>query len=171
MTGSSNGQVKNASAPFDTAVDGAIGSEFSVQLADGSGGFTGSDNLNFQDGYLTINGDSGYGQIQFLNVPNSSQYGGIGINGTANQINEGSAAGDLSIWTTQGMNFSADSGSTIRLSINGTTGAVNAYGVFFPEQAPTVSAPAYVKGGLYYDTTLNKLRVGGATAWETVSST
>lgn len=36
--------------------------------------------------------------------------------------------------------------------------------------APTVSAPAYSKGALYFDTTLNKLRVGGATAWETVTS-
>jgi hypothetical protein len=43
-------------------------------------------------------------------------------------------------------------------------------GVFFPLQAATVSAPAYVKGGMYFDTTLNKLRIGGATAWETVTS-
>lgn len=33
--------------------------------------------------------------------------------------------------------------------------------------APTASAAAYIKGGLYFDTTLNKLRIGGATAWET----
>lgn len=43
-------------------------------------------------------------------------------------------------------------------------------GVVFPVQAATASAPAYVKGGLYFDTTLNKLRIGGATAWETVTS-
>lgn len=43
-------------------------------------------------------------------------------------------------------------------------------GVLFPVQETTVGAPAYVKGGLYYDTTLSKLRVGGATAWETVTS-
>jgi hypothetical protein len=42
--------------------------------------------------------------------------------------------------------------------------------VIFPLQATTVGAPAYVKGGLYFDTTLNKLRVGGASAWETVTS-
>jgi len=34
----------------------------------------------------------------------------------------------------------------------------------------TASAPAYVEGALYYDTTLHKLRVGGAAAWETVTS-
>jgi hypothetical protein len=37
-------------------------------------------------------------------------------------------------------------------------------------QATTVGAPAYVLGGMYFDTTLNKLRIGGATAWETVTS-
>lgn len=36
--------------------------------------------------------------------------------------------------------------------------------------APTISAPAYIKGGIYFDTTLNKLRVGGATDWETITS-
>ncbi|MEI6532460.1 MAG: hypothetical protein WCO06_01330, partial [Candidatus Roizmanbacteria bacterium] len=43
-------------------------------------------------------------------------------------------------------------------------------GVLLPFQAPTASAPAYVLGGMYFDTTLNKLRIGGATAWETVTS-
>jgi hypothetical protein len=35
----------------------------------------------------------------------------------------------------------------------------------------TSNAPAYKKGRMYFDTTLNKLRVGGATAYETISST
>jgi len=48
-----------------------------------------------------------------------------------------------------------------------TIGSAN---VFFPVQASTATAPAYINGGLYFDTTLNKLRVGGATAWETVTS-
>lgn len=34
----------------------------------------------------------------------------------------------------------------------------------------TVNAPAYVKGLMYFDLTLNKLRVGGATAYETITS-
>ena len=36
--------------------------------------------------------------------------------------------------------------------------------------ADAAGAPAYVKGAMYFDTTLNKLRIGGATAWETVTS-
>ena len=61
---------------------------------------------------------------------------------------------------------------TIRL--DGATGnvtvinALNVSGLIFPQQA--AAAPAYVKGAIYFDTTLNKLRVGGATGWETITS-
>jgi len=48
--------------------------------------------------------------------------------------------------------------------------SINSSAVLFVRQAATVGAPAYVKGGLYFDTTLNKLRVGGAAAWETITS-
>jgi hypothetical protein len=42
----------------------------------------------------------------------------------------------------------------------------------FAWTAPTakIDAIADAKGGIYFDTTLNKLRVGGATAWETITS-
>lgn len=52
------------------------------------------------------------------------------------------------------------------------TGAGNATfaGTISPQQAATASAPTYVKGAIYFDTTLNKLRVGGATGWETITS-
>ena len=49
-------------------------------------------------------------------------------------------------------------------------GSLTSTGVIYPQQAATASAPAYVKGGIYFDTTLNKLRVGGASAWETITS-
>lgn len=44
-------------------------------------------------------------------------------------------------------------------------------GAFVPFQAITANAPPYIKGGMYFDTTLNKVRIGGATGWETVTST
>jgi hypothetical protein len=37
-------------------------------------------------------------------------------------------------------------------------------------QYTTGAAPTYAIGRMYYDTTLHKLRIGGATAWETVTS-
>lgn len=54
-------------------------------------------------------------------------------------------------------------GATDRITVNNV-------GVLLPIQAPTASAPAYLKGGFYFDTTLNKMRIGGAAAWETVTS-
>ncbi len=92
------------------------------------------------------------------------------------------ATGATATATTKTLNIGTAglSGSTTAISIgsavSGATTTTNAYGawtfngVIFPQQATTAAAPAYVKGGMYFDTTLNKLRIGGATAWETVSS-
>jgi hypothetical protein len=57
-----------------------------------------------------------------------------------------------------------------RDSANSTRMRINQNFVFFPVQATTAAAPAYVLGGMYFDTTLNKLRIGGATGWETCTS-
>jgi hypothetical protein len=62
---------------------------------------------------------------------------------------------------------------TIALNVGGSPGSkvtVGTNNVFFPVQAANASPPAYVAGGMYYDTTLNKLRIGGAAGWETVTS-
>lgn len=55
-------------------------------------------------------------------------------------------------------------------SSTGKSIAINSNGVFFPYAVVTASAPTYTKGGMYFDTTLNKLRIGGASGWETVTS-
>lgn len=34
----------------------------------------------------------------------------------------------------------------------------------------TADAPPYEKGAAYFDTTLNKVRIGGATGWESITS-
>ncbi len=67
-------------------------------------------------------------------------------------------------FTSQDFNTAA----TLNYAIYTNAGLVRFGDVMLPAQAG--SAPAYVKGGIYFDTTLNKLRVGGATAWETVTS-
>lgn len=63
-----------------------------------------------------------------------------------------------------GNSLQIDDATTLLMRIAST-------GVIFPLQKATASAPAYVKGGIYFDTTLNKMRIGGASAWETVTST
>jgi hypothetical protein len=79
------------------------------------------------------------------------------IAGSALEITPSTAAGNTTF-------------STPALTFNGATSSAVFRGVIFPQQAATGSAPSYVKGGLYFDTTLNKLRVGGATGWETITS-
>lgn len=75
-----------------------------------------------------------------------------------------------------GLRVQAQNGS-LQLRGTGNTGiAIDASGnavvggTITPVQATTAGAPAYVKGAIYFDTTLNKLRVGGASGWETVTS-
>jgi hypothetical protein len=55
-----------------------------------------------------------------------------------------------------------------KITVSGGGVAVN--GTISPVQATTAAAPAYVKGAMYFDTTLNKMRIGGASGWETVTS-
>lgn len=103
-----------------------------------------------------------------LSGTSSSQYG-MRINPT---INQSSTAGYTMLLinptesaTGSGAKLLADFqvGGTSKVSIKND-------GVIFPVQAATASAPTYVKGGVYFDTTLNKLRVGGASGWETITS-
>lgn len=60
-------------------------------------------------------------------------------------------------------------GGVSALTLDGSQNATFA-GTVKPQLATTAGAPAYVKGAIYFDTTLNKLRVGGAAAWETITS-
>lgn len=101
-----------------------------------------------------------------------------GANGNL-EIECATDGGDLNIFSSNGnqtLAFYGSGGNQLNLNLldgflqlGGVTIITNA-GVIFPAQAATVSAPAYVKGGMYFDTTLNKMRIGGATAWETLTS-
>ena len=68
------------------------------------------------------------------------------------------------------MYFSNTGGVSIGNSTDAGASGLRVSGLIYPQQATTAAAPAYVKGAIYFDTTLNKLRVGGATAWETITS-
>jgi hypothetical protein len=62
------------------------------------------------------------------------------------------------------------SSATSQIGLVKLFGNITSNGTISPRMSATASAPAYVKGAMYFDTTLNKLRIGGATAWETVTS-
>jgi hypothetical protein len=99
-----------------------------------------------------------------------SNGGGAGLIQLGRRYSDSNAAVGASVefWTVTNQ-------ATPALAVKAPGGAsnvcqINANGLILLVQAPTASAPAYVKGAIYFDTTLNKLRVGGATAWETVTS-
>ena len=120
---------------------------------------------------------SGYASYfqQYLGVHNwfsSSASGAAG--GVVTFVNTMalSTAGNLAVTG----NISSSGRTLVRTTTDDGVNAlqVNGAGIFAglikPQQATTAGAPAYVKGAIYFDTTLNKLRVGGATAWETITS-
>ena len=82
-----------------------------------------------------------------------------------------SASGEFFLNNQDRTNYAGDQTASLmygkfNATVASQTLAINA--VVFPLQVAT--APTYVKGGIYFDTALNKLRVGGATAWETITS-
>ena len=99
--------------------------------------------------------NSGRGEIHYWN--NSSPAPALYIDNTRNAV-----AGKIVFRL-------RTSGTAIEAGSFTTTGLTTA-GTISPQQATTAGAPDYVKGAMYFDTTLNKLRIGGATAWETVTS-
>lgn len=107
------------------------------------------------------------------------QFGSFASGSPATVFTDGSQAARFSISTVAanlpGMIIRGISAQTAALQIwqNSAGTALSqmaANGVFFPVQAPTASAPTYVEGGMYYDTTLHKMRIGGAAGWETITS-
>jgi len=115
------------------------------------------------------------------NIATTQTTGTLTIGGTSGTgaITLGRSTGAQTINIATGINSSAtkavnigtgSSGGATNIAIGATSGTstttVNGY--FKPPAL--ASAPTYVKGAVYFDTTLNKLRVGGATTWETITS-
>jgi len=123
-------------------------------------------------GNLTVSGTGTSSVAGTLNVS-----GGFILNRiNAKGIYTGTSDNCGFTWTGTNGEFSTASGSlilksagTTALTLDSSQNATFA-GTIKPQQAATASAPTYVKGAIYFDTTLNKLRVGGATGWETITS-
>jgi hypothetical protein len=135
------------------AVTGKIGETFTANATAGVGTGTVATSANIA--------------TQCLNNTALGKSSGRGITtGSGNTILGANVTG-LAAGLTNNVIIANGTGS-IRVQSNATT--ITFADVILPPQAVTASAPAYVKGGMYFDTTLNKMRIGGATAWETVTS-
>jgi hypothetical protein len=113
----------------------------------------GSDAKTINDGVLIA--------LVGKNSADAEQAYGI-IASTFTNVTSGSAAGTIELRP-------YNAGTSVLAATFSGTGTTFG-GTVSPQQAATASAPSYVKGAIYFDTTLNKLRVGGATAWETITS-
>ena len=107
-----------------------------------------------------------------LTVPNwpytypwgiQSSYSPLMLNPYGNQVHIGPTGSTQNSGSTF---LVSDELGNVLFEITGSTVYVN--GVMFPYQSS--SAPTYQKGAVYFDTSLNKLRVGGVVGWETVTS-
>ena len=96
---------------------------------------------------------------------------GAGYTNSGFQITNTSASRTTGFFLTNaGLTTIRDVTGSADLFTISTLGNATFGGTVSPQQATTAAAPTYVKGAIYFDTTLNKLRVGGATAWETITS-
>lgn len=124
-------------------------------------------------GAITAGGTAG--DVLFGKYSNSFPSSGVGYFKLATNNTDGFNGG-LSISTlsagtlTEKVRIFTSGGVSIGNTTDKGASSLNVSGLIYPQQAATASAPAYVKGAIYFDTTLNKLRVGGATAWETITS-
>ena len=148
-----------------------------------NGNFVAGQNA-YVDGFLNIQGAITAGSITVgatsVSTLSSSGTTSLATSTAAQTVALGAGATTSGSLKTINIGTAGVSGSTTAINfgsaVSGATTTVGAYGawtfngVIFPQQATTAAAPAYVKGGMYFDTTLNKLRIGGATAWETVTS-
>ena len=110
---------------------------------------TDTGNLTVASG-LTVSGTSTLNNTLTVNSGIVVNNGGITVGGIGNSV---------SAFAINSENFVTTNAIITNLTVTG---------MFFPPQYS--SAPGYVKGAIYFDTTLNKLRVGGATGWETITS-
>jgi hypothetical protein len=154
---------------------GGTGTQRSIQIATTNRGFLVNDNTSGNVGFFDFNPNttSATGTAVVTIRGASSAAGGVAAwFGITPTINQTSTAGYTALLVNP-TETAVGSGvkKLIDLQVGGSSKwSVRNDGVEFPVQAPTASAPAYALGGVYFDTTLSKLRVGGASGWETITS-
>lgn len=171
-----NGSYSKNALPLPAHTSNLV---FQIGEADGvvTRGFLDAFGATNQIGYRRANGSNATKTAIAANDV-IGQQNAFGHNGTAYAA--GSRAGWAFIatenWTATANGCYLSFSATPNGSVTPVT-AFQIYGekvdfliLYRPMRATTAGAPAHMNGALYFDTTLNKLRVGGAAGWETVTS-
>ena len=169
------GQAVNSSTMNLGIGQHLAGQTFTLNVANGSLG--GATNINVGtangtcstviNGNLTVDATTS----KTITIGGTSATGAITLGRSTGAQTVNIATGFNTATKTLNLGTGSSSGATnIAIGATGGTSTTTVNGYFKPQQATTAGAPAYVKGAIYFDTTLNKLRVGGATAWETITS-
>ena len=129
---------------------------------------SGNGNQAFLNVSPTFNADAagGQGNVLWVQGRTAASYTLAALAGL--KVESPSIGAGGAVTTVYGLRIQDQTGGGTNYAIFTGAGRVAFGDLVFPQQA--ASAPTYVKGGIYFDTTLNKLRVGGATGWETITS-
>jgi len=129
---------------------------------------SGNGNQAFLNVSPTFNADAagGQGNVLWVQGKTAASYTLAALAGL--KVESPSIGAGGAVTTVYGLRIQDQTGGGTNYAIFTGAGRVSFGDLVFPQQAAT--APTYVKGAIYFDTTLNKLRVGGATAWETITS-
>ena len=99
--------------------------------------------------------------------------GGFGISSTMAMVHNSAGNTSDAKWTL-GVSATGGVGETVVITALSSgvavTGTLSATGIVTPGAFTTGTRPTKTLGGIIFDTTLNKLCIGGASAWEVVTS-
>ncbi len=132
--------------------------------------------VNFRQGILSA-GDSGLDgglfdfrhaanpcAVRVYEITNLTNASGGSAPTNYSRINTKAVAGDAFQIVTE----AAGTGTRRNLTLSAPQVAVD--GLFMPYQRTNATEPSWVNGAVFFNTDLDKLRIGGASAWETVTS-
>jgi hypothetical protein len=144
----------NARIFIENSGGGNYGLNIHSNSADGFAAIAIKGGVNVSQSEFMLFGQYDDGKMFFFNQGANP----IGFFTSGNEKMSISAIGNVGIGTTT---------PTEKLDVNGSIKLSNLLKL---GQFTTATEPAYVKGVSFFNTTLNKMRVGGATAYETVTS-
>ena len=127
---------------------------------------SGAQNIIFGDVPISANGDRGRLWYDGLNTNVRFDTESTGQDMVFGSYNAGANTSFLKI---KGASGNVSIGNTNNIHKLDVTGNIKLSGIHILGQYTTATRPAYVKGAQFFDTTINKMVIGGASTWNTVA--